>query len=338
MKVLLYFENENLIQNSGIGRALEHQKEALTLAGIEYTTEITDKFDILHINTVGITSEAMITNARLQHKKVIYHAHSTEEDFKNSFIFSNLVSPLFKSRLVHLYSSADAIITPTPYSKQLIEQYGINLPIYPISNGIQLKKYEYSQEKVDAFRSYFNLKEDTPVIMGVGLPFERKGIKDFVEVAAALPEYQFIWFGELNPLLVPSDINKIIENPPANCLFPGYIKGEIIEGAYLAANCFFFPSYEETEGIVVLEALASKQMVLVRDIGAFHPWLIDGENCYKANDNETFIKRIKQIVNKEVKDTTEKGYLVAKERSIETIGQQLKEVYEKTIMGNSLEK
>ena len=48
--------------------------------------------------------------------------------------------------------------------------------------------------------------------MGVGLPFERKGIKDFVEVAAALPEYQFIWFGELNPLLVPSDINKIIEN------------------------------------------------------------------------------------------------------------------------------
>ena len=51
MKVLLYFENEKMIRKSGIGRALEHQKKALELNGIEYTTNPNDKYDIAHVNT-----------------------------------------------------------------------------------------------------------------------------------------------------------------------------------------------------------------------------------------------------------------------------------------------
>ena len=35
------------------------------------------------------------------------------------------------------------------------------------------------------------------------------------------------------------------------------------------ANAFFFPSYEETEGIVVLEAFASHQHVVLRDIPVY---------------------------------------------------------------------
>ena len=33
MKVLLYFEDEQLIRKSGVGRAFEHQKRALASAG-----------------------------------------------------------------------------------------------------------------------------------------------------------------------------------------------------------------------------------------------------------------------------------------------------------------
>ena len=56
MKILLYFESESLIQTSGIGRAFEHQKAALTSAGIEYTTDPWDEdYDIssLRILQVG---------------------------------------------------------------------------------------------------------------------------------------------------------------------------------------------------------------------------------------------------------------------------------------------
>jgi len=121
MKVLLYFEAEKLIQTSGIGRAFAHQKEALKKAGMAFTINPKDDYDILHINTVGPSSSHMISEAKKAGRKVIYHAHSTEEDFRNSFLFSNQLAPLFKKHLIKLYSSADLILTPTPYSKELIK-------------------------------------------------------------------------------------------------------------------------------------------------------------------------------------------------------------------------
>ncbi|MBQ9328299.1 MAG: glycosyltransferase [Solobacterium sp.] len=328
MKVLLYYENESLIQMSGIGRALEHQKAALASQSIEYTVHPTDDYDILHINTVGLNSELMIHHARKHGKKVIYHAHSTEEDFRNSFKLSNLVSPLWKKSLVSLYSKADAIITPTPYSRSLIQNYGIELPIYPISNGIDLSQYVYDEEKVLAFHRYFHLSENQNVVIGVGLPFERKGILDFVEVAKRMPEVTFIWFGELNPIAVPAKVNEVVENYPSNCIFPGYVKGPIIQGAYCAANAFFFPSYEETEGIVVLEALAAKQQVIVRDIGVFESWLKNGVSCYKGCSNGEFRNLLEGCLKGNLPHTGKQGYEVAKTRTIEVVGQQLRMVYE----------
>lgn len=329
MKILLYFEGENLIKVSGIGRAFEHQKRALTSQGIEYTTDPWDSdYDILHINTYGVNSESIIRHARAEGKKVIYHAHSTEEDFRNSFFLSNQIAPFYKTWLVNLYSKADAIITPTPYSKSLVAGYGIRLPIYAVSNGVDLSRYAPDAEKIKAFRKYFSLKENDRVVLGVGLLFKRKGILDFVEVARRLPEYKFIWFGDISRLIIPHEITEAVENHPANVIFPGYVKGPIIEGAYADADAFFFPSYEETEGIVVLEALAGRCPVLVRDIGAFDPWLISGVNCYKGRNNDEFAGLLKGIVEKKLPDTTEEGYQAAKERSIEEIGKQLKEIYQ----------
>ena len=62
MKVLLYFEGQNVISKSGIGRAFSHQQKALTSAGIEYTTDPwDDTYDILHINTSVPRSSIMPT-------------------------------------------------------------------------------------------------------------------------------------------------------------------------------------------------------------------------------------------------------------------------------------
>lgn len=334
MRILLYFEGESLISTSGIGRAFEHQKAALEAAGVDYTTDPWDEnYDILHINTYYMNSESIIRNARRLGKKVIYHAHSTEEDFRNSFVLSNVLAPMFKEIIVNLYSKADCLITPTPYSRKLLQGYGIELPIYPVSNGIELSHFLPDSEKVKAYRKYFSLQEEDRVVLSVGLPFERKGILDFVEVARQLPQYKFIWFGEINPALVPHEINEILENHPYNCIFPGYVKGPIIQGAYQDADCFFFPSYEETEGIVVLEALASHQNVLVRDIGAFDPWLRNGIDCYKGKDNEEFVRLVQGIVEHQLPSTREAGYQVASERSIDRIGQRLRHVYECTLSG-----
>lgn len=337
MKVLLYFEGKKILAKSGIGRALDHQKRALSGVNIEYTldTDCID-YDILHINTYGINSHNIVNKAKKMGKKVIYHAHSTEEDFRNSFIGSNQISPLVKKYLVSLYSKADYLITPTPYSKDLLKGYGITVPIAAISNGIDVKRLAHSKEKEEKFRNYFKVKKNHKVIICVGLYFERKGIVDFVELARKFPEYRFIWFGHTPMYSIPSMIRTIVkEEHPTNVEFPGYIKGDVIEGAYLAADLFFFPSYEETEGIVILEALASKQQVLVRDIPVYKGWLKDKVNCYMGKTNQEFTYLIEALVENKIPNICQAGYEVAKEKSIEHIGSELKEVYEKVLISGA---
>lgn len=333
MKVLLYFEGENMLAKSGIGRALAHQKRALASVGIEYTLDKNcEDYDILHINTYGINSRHMVKKAKKMGKKVVYHAHSTEEDFRNSFIGSNQLAPFYRRYLIDLYKRADHLITPTPYSKKLLENYGLKNPIAAISNGIDLAKYQPNAEKEARFRAYFNLDHEQKVIISVGLFFARKGLVDFVEIAKQLPEYTFIWFGHISMYMIPKKIRDIVrKDHPKNVVFPGYIKGDVIEGAYSGADLFFFPSYEETEGIVVLEALASHQKVLLRDIPVYQGWLTDKENCYMGENNAEFISLVREMLADELPDLSEAGYQIASNKSIDKIALELRAVYERVL-------
>ncbi len=330
MKILLYLEGEKLISKSGIGRAIKHQERALTMAGIEYTTNPKDDYDIVHINTYGFRSLNLLHQAKRRGKRVIIHAHSTKEDFENSFKGSNFLAPMVKNYLTYFYQQADHIITPTSYSKSLLRGYGIKRPISAISNGIELSKYQPDSEKEARFREYFNLEPHQKVVISAGLYFKRKGIVDFVKVAEQMPHVRFIWFGQINKLLIPQDIVDLVEkNHPANVSFPGYIKGPVFEGAMSGADAFFFPSYEETEGIVVLEALASHQHVLVRDIPVYQGWL-DETSAVFGKSNREFVEDLDHILSGQL-DCREAGYRVAESRSIEEVSKQLAKVYQQVM-------
>ena len=332
MKIKLFFEGESAIKKSGIGKALEHQLKALALNDVEVTHNHSDnEYDILHVNTYWLESYYEVQKARFKHKPVVIHAHSTIEDFQNSFMFSSLVAPVYNKWLLNFYSMADVLITPTPYSKSLIENYGLNKKIYAISNGIDLDDYKPDKNKEKEFREYFHLQEDEKVIISVGWFFERKGFDTFANVAKMMPEYKFIWFGDIAQSMPTKMIRDAIDSKPDNLILPGYISGNIIRGAFSGADLFFFPSREETEGIVVLEALASKTAVLVRDIDAFNPWLKDEINCRKGKTEEEFVEKIKLMLSSDNSSLIEEGYKVVEERSLKSIGKQLIDVY-KTLL------
>jgi len=259
---------------------------------------------------------------------VIVHGHSTYEDFRRSFKCWQLVEPLFDSHLKYMYSRADLIITPTPYSKALIESYGFQKKVIAVSNGIDLKEYAPNPAAQAAFRIKFDLKEGEKFVMGVGFPFERKGIQDFFEVARDFPAIKFIWFGHLSGWITNDKVKRWVKKRPANAIMAGYCKGELIHGAYQCASALFFPSYEETEGIVVLEALASKTPLVIRDIGVYDPWLHDGLDCHKGKNNADFTAILtKLFAEGEDPEILSKGYAVAEERSLDKVGAELKEAY-----------
>ncbi len=328
MKVLLYFEKEEKIKTSGIGRALRHQISALTSTGIEYTLNPKDDFDIAHINTYFPASKRLVKRLKRKHIPVIVHGHSTKEDFRYSFKAWRLMALWFNPNLMWFYSHADLIITPTEYSKKLIDSYHKGVECIHISNGIDPNEYAYDEEKIKAFKNHFNIKDDDVVVMGVGFPFNRKGLKDFFAVAKERPNIKFIWFGYLQPILVTHDIKKAIKHRPNNVIMPGYIDNSIIKGAYRFAKCLFFPSHEETEGIVVLEALASSCPVLIRDIGVYADWLEDGRDCYKAKDNKEFLEKLDYLINNDNSKIIENGLKLVNERTLDKVGLELKAAYE----------
>ena len=333
MKVLLYEQFAKAQKTSGIGRALRHQKKALEDNGIEVTFDKNDTYDLVHINSSFIYTYFFLKKILKKNIPVVVHGHSTYEDFRYSFRCWRLLGFIYFNRnLSRLYRHAPLIITPTEYSKHLIENYKVTkCPVIAISNGIMLEEYEYSEEKVTKFKEFFKIKDNEKVVVGVGLYFQRKGILDFIEIAKKMPEIKFIWFGYLKKYMAQDKINWAIRHAPKNCLFPGYIDGDIIKGALSSANVVFFPSYEETEGIVALEALASKTPLLIRDIPVYQDWLEDGVNCYKGKNNEEFIEKINYICSNDNSKIVENGYEVAKERSIEKVGKKLIEAYSQAI-------
>lgn len=327
-KVYFYSGGEKLLEKSGIAKALNHQKEALTLAGVPFVDSDDEDYDIIHINTYGFGSIRAIRKARKQGKKVIVHAHSTEEDFRGSFVGSNLFAPLWIRYLCYIYNKGDKVLTPTPYSKRLLTKRHLKSEIIDISNGIDMQEFAPDPLKEQAFKEYFKIKEDEKVIISVGHFFARKGLFDFVEVAKQLPEYRFIWFGYTSPILIPNKNVKLVEEDhPANVEFPGFISGDILHGAYSASDLFFFPSLEETEGIVTLEAMASKQQVLVRNIPVYEEWLYDNVNCYMGNSVDEFVDKIQKIFNGELPKNNMEGYQTAQERDLANIGKQLDSIY-----------
>ena len=218
MKILIYKGDYDLVKQSGVGQAIEHQEKALKLNNIDYTTDENEDYDIVHINTIMPKSKIFGRKAKKQGKKVIYYGHSTMEDFRNSFRGANLLSGLFKKWIISCYNIGDIIITPSLYSKNILEGYGINKKIYNLSNGIDLDKFKGDENSRKRFRDKYNLKDDDKVIISVGHLMKRKGLDDFIEVARELPEYKFIWFGHTNAKLQTTHIKKAIKNRPDNVI------------------------------------------------------------------------------------------------------------------------
>ena len=330
MKILIYNEDYQTVKESGVGKAIDHQKKALELAGVSYTLNSKDDYDICHINTVFPKSVSFAKKAKKAGKKVVYHGHSTEEDFKNSFVFSNQIAPFFKKWLIHCYKMGDLILTPTDYSKKILESYNMDRKIEVVSNGIDLNFWKEDKKDRENFYQRYGLDKNKKSIISVGLFIERKGILDFVDLAKKLPQYEFVWFGELNLKLVPEKIRKAVKTDLNNLHFPGYVDQNLLREAYSGSDLYIFPTFEETEGIVLLEALSTKADIIIRDIEIYKN-LKEGENIYKAKDKEEFYKKIKLILEGKLPSLKEKAYLLAKEKSLENVGERLKKIYEQLL-------
>jgi len=327
MRVYHCIEAERLLRNSGVGRAIKHQQQALEHAGVEWTCEYDARVDVAHFNTVGPGVQIPLAKCRRKGIPIVYSTHTTREDFRNSVTMSNVLAPIVGWRVTSLYSSADHLICPTEYALSVVREHGVTTPATVISNGVDTRRFSCDPRAAQDFLDRYKLSR--PLVLSVGLPFKRKGVLDFCEVAQELPEYTFVWLGARMLRALPREVRRVLTSPPPNVVFPGFVPDELIVGAYSACDVFFFPTYEENEGIVVLEALSTERPIVLRDIPVYERWMEDGTNCRKAWDNQGFAELIRELATDErtAQRLGAHGRATAEERDLRVVGERLHELY-----------
>jgi len=337
IKVCLYLEYYHffggfMFKNMGTGivSSYKNQQAMLKSLNIPFTEKWDDSCDIFQTNTQWIRSIYLMKKARRRGKKIIIWAHVTVEDGMAVFRFIRYIAPLLKKYYTYAYGLADVVFCPTEYTKTLLLGYGLpEKKLQVQSNAVDLKKFYVDEGKRQTGRAKFNLQKMTVGTVGQVNP--RKGVDTFLELAGKFTDNQFLWVGNFfSPLLV----KPLHKNPPANVKFTGYVE-DILEG-FNALDIFIFPSYEENQGMVILEAAAVGLPILVRDIPAYSHWLVHGQNCLKAKNNQEFESYLKMLLTDgdlRVK-LSQNAKILAEHESLEALGQKLKRVYENLVYGN----
>ncbi|MBD3186803.1 glycosyltransferase [Candidatus Bathyarchaeota archaeon] len=251
--------------------------------------------DIIICPTFGPISILMIWFYKRKYNcACVQHAHTTQDDMAGGFLPDVLVK-YAGTYLKHLYKFSEIIITPSVFSKENLTRLEIPTrpPIYPVSNGVNLAKFKFSERKREEFRQYLNdqheIDKDRKVILCVSVLWERKGVDVFYHVAKQFPEYEFVWVGNY---ITAKKLKERYDDLP-NITFTGFV--DDIVACYCGADAFFFPSRAENQGIPLLEAAACKLPILCRNLPTYS-WLKDGIHCLKRDDLNGFVSGLKEIM------------------------------------------
>jgi 1,2-diacylglycerol-3-alpha-glucose alpha-1,2-glucosyltransferase len=334
IKVCLYVEFYHffggfLYKNIGTGllSSYKNQKKMLDGLGINYVEKWDDSCDILQINTPYLKSVYLMKRAKRLGKPVIVWAHVTAEDTKGVFWFIGPFIPLIRRYYAYAYNHADIILCPSEYTRKLLIADGLQSEkVVAQSNGVDIKRFSARAEKREEGRKEYNLTKMTVGTVALAIP--RKGIDTFVMLGKHFPEMQFMWFGSIYNAMMAKPLPK---NLPTNIRFTGYVKD--IFSAFNSLDIFVFLSYEENEGMVVLEAASLGLPILVRDIPVYEGWLVHNENCLKAKSDEEFKETLQKLSeDSELRARLGKNArLMAESRSFDVLSKRFENLYERLL-------
>ncbi|MFA5128441.1 MAG: glycosyltransferase family 4 protein [Patescibacteria group bacterium] len=330
MKVCLYLEFKRFLKgyfykNAGTGflSSFKNYLKALSLTEVEVTENLKDKYDVLHVNVPFLRSLWAVWRARRRGIKIVMSAHATAEDFRGVWRASNLLMPLARRYYRFAYNQADVVITPTIYTKSLLQKYPLKRRIEVTSCGVDFIKFFVGGEG----RNYQKSEKEI-VVFNVANAIPRKGIESFIGLARNFPDNKFFWYGKIFKSFL---YKRLPKNLPSNLEFKGFVSDII--AAYRDGDIFVFPSHEENQGMVILEAAAAGLPILVRDLPAYREWLVHNKNCLVAKNEEEFRKYLNELIsNSGLRERLgAAAKKLAESEDLKIIGKRLQEVYQSLI-------
>lgn len=225
------------------------------------------QFDIIHIETPFSAHFAGLKLAKELNIPTVetYHTHFEEYFYHYLPLLPKFVLK-FIARKINRWqcNNVDSIIVPSQAMLDILNEYGVNKPIQIIPTGMHERFFR--QGNGLSFRKQHNIPINRPVLVHIGRVAHEKNI-DFLlhmtkELKNTVPDILLLIAGEGPALNYLKDLSERL-GLQDNVMFFGYLDRDTeLLDCYAAGDVFVFASRTETQGLVLLEAMAQSVPVV----------------------------------------------------------------------------
>ncbi len=218
-------------------------------------------FDVLHIQTPFLAHYAGLKLARELDIPCVETYHTFFEEYLYHYV--PLLPKFITKGITRRFSrsqcnAVNAVIVPSSAMRHVLKNYGCKTPIHISPTGIQLEKFEAGDGM--RFRRKHGIPSDRPLLLHIGRVAHEKNIGFLLQMVVRLkstyPDILFLICGE-GPAKKALEAQVVRLELSGNVMFVGYLERETeLLDCYRAADVFVFASRTETQGLVLLEAMA----------------------------------------------------------------------------------
>jgi glycosyltransferase involved in cell wall biosynthesis len=272
---------------------------------------IRDKhFDLIHIHTPFTAHYVGIHFGKKLDIPVVETYHTFFEDYLHHYL--PFIPQFISRKLARAISrrqcnAVDGIISPSKPMLDVLRQYGIEKPAEVVATG--LDDSSFANVDGDHFRLSHDIPLTQPMLLFVGRVAHEKNIEFLlhmhVKVIKKHPEALLVITGE-GPAeeSIRTAIAKLGIMNQVRMI--GYLdRNHELIACYKAADIFVFASKSETQGLVLLEAMAQgTAVVALAELGT-KSILIEGEGVLIAKDcADDFADKVSVLLSDEFKRKT----------------------------------
>ncbi len=317
----------------GIYTAFLNNLDLLKSKNVNVSVNSLKRADITHIHSLGPYALYKL----LTSKPVVISAHWVSESSIGTYKGAKLFQGFIKFYLRNFYNQADLILASNAKTKDDLQKLGVTKKIEVLPNPINTQVFRRDETLRQQGREKYQIANNKFVVLGVGQLIQRKGIETFVTIAQSLPDFLFVWVGGNAAFKLLNDQvkaqNQLLQNPPANLLFTGNILYKDMPVLYNMADAFLFPSYQETQGLIIIEAAACGLPLVLRDLPEYQ--ILYKGSYISCNKNQEFQEAIETLYNDKIiyHQEAQTSKNMSELYSISKIGDKLITLYKELIYG-----
>jgi hypothetical protein len=218
-------------------------------------------FDLVHIHTPFVAHYAGVRFARRANIPALATYHTFFEEYLHHYLplLPRAVSRLLARSFTRSQCAAvQALIAPSEPMRAVLGAYGVTTPIHVLPTGLAADRFRAGDGA--AFRARSGIAAQRPLLTYIGRVAHEKNIgflvQVFAQVLKSLPQALLVIAGE-GPARGSLQHQVAALGLERHVHFAGYLDrdSELLD-CYAAADVFVFASRTETQGLVLLEAMA----------------------------------------------------------------------------------